>query len=254
MEKSMRYFYIDPARMDGDRVKITGEEARHIARVVRLHKDDRIHLLDGCGKAYEGIIRDVSAAVVTVDITGQRSVDTESPLAITVAQALIKDRKMDRLIRQLTEVGVTRWIPFSARRSVARMKTTKIAARLQRWEKISLAAVKQCRRGRPMRIEAPMDFQSMLAASETADLKLIFWEQAAFGRGVPVVQMPSPRKHCFLAVGPEGGFDETEMQAARRAGFVPLSLGPRILRAETAALAAAVLVQHWFGDLGEKIA
>lgn len=249
----MRYFYVNPAHMNGNQAEITGEEARHVVRVLRLQRGDRIHLLDGCGQEYEGVIRDASAAVVVVDIVQQRRISTESPLAITMAQALIKDRKMDRLVRQLTEIGVTRWIAFSARRSVPQIKPAKIGSRVQRWEKISIEAIKQCRRGKPMRIEPPMDFAAMLAASETADQKLIFWEQMTGEPVAPLSHIANPPTSCFVAVGPEGGFTETEVQEALAAGFVPVSLGPRILRAETAALAAAVLVQNRFGDLGEKI-
>ena len=156
---------------------------------------------------------------------------------------------MDQLVRQVTELGITRWIPFIARRSVPKPDELRLKSRYQRWRKISQEALKQSRRNKPVAIDPVVDFDTLLALARPYDLKVMFWEKADHcAPALPVGEInPSS---AFIVVGPEGGFEPAEAAAAQRQGFHLAGLGPRALRSETAAIAACALVQYLFGDMG----
>jgi len=159
---------------------------------------------------------------------------------------------MDGLVRQLTELGVTKWIPFFAERSVSRPEKKQISARTQRWKKIAKEALKQCKRGRIMEIGATVSFEEVLNLGESCDLKVVFWENEF---RLVNTQLPKHSRQIntiFAMLGPEGGFTSREIESARDQGFVTAALGPRILRAETATIAASVLLQYVFGDMSQK--
>jgi len=150
-------------------------------------------------------------------------------------------------VRQLTELGARCFIPFTCERAVARPDPKRMAARKARWETIAAESLKQCRRTRTPEITNLRDFNGMLTASDTADAKLVFWEAAS----APLATLPElkPGATVFAVLGPEGGLTADEVAAATACGFRVLSMGPRILRAETAAVAACALLQHRFGDM-----
>ncbi|MFO7714196.1 16S rRNA (uracil(1498)-N(3))-methyltransferase [Desulfosarcina sp.] len=246
---SLRRFYLAPEMIGSLQPEITGSDAGHICRVLRLSPGDAVELFDGAGNGYRAKITSASPRRVAFSIEKKFALLAESPVHITLAQAILKDRKMDDLIRQLTELGLDRWMPFYAARSVPLQAKKESATRLARWEKIALEAVKQCRRGRVPRIAPARDFDDMLAASDEYDLKIIFWEEAAQAFGLNGTAPLKPKK-IMLAIGPEGGFDAGEIQRAQACGFFTAGLGPRILRSETATLAACTLLQYRFGDMG----
>lgn len=247
---ALRRFYMAPEMVDQPQPVITGPDAGHICRVLRLSTDDIVELFDGTGKGYRARIVSASAKRVSFAIETSFTLLSESPVHITLAQGILKDRKMDALIRQLTELGVDCWMPFYAARSVPSPGNKGIGKRLARWEKIAIEAVKQCRRGRVPRIIPADTFNNMLAAAADCDRKIIFWEDANQAFDVPL----TPVKKILVVVGPEGGFDPGEIQKAKAQGFLITGLGPRILRAETAALAACTLVQYCFGDMNPNVA
>lgn len=156
---------------------------------------------------------------------------------------------MDTLIRQLTELGIDRWVPFYAARSVPAPSQKGLGKRIDRWEKIAIEAVKQCRRGRLPQIRPAGNFNQLLEVSDAYDLKIMFWEDTPQAFSIPAT-VPHTPKQVLLVVGPEGGFEIDEVRQARAHGFLTTGLGPRILRAETATLAALTLVQYGFGDMG----
>jgi 16S rRNA (uracil1498-N3)-methyltransferase len=246
---ALRRFYISPEMVHAPQPEITGSDAGHICRVLRLSAGDAVELFDATGNGYRAII--VSASPQRVRFTIEETVPllAESSVRITLAQGILKDRKMDDLIRQLTELGIARWIPFYAARSIPVPGKKGLGKRLDRWEKIALEAVKQCRRGRVPEIRPAGNFDEMLAASADCDLKILFWEGAAGAFEVPASAPQQPNKILVL-VGPEGGFDPGEVRRAQVHGFLATGLGPRILRAQTATLAACALVQFRFGDMG----
>ncbi|MGA6925769.1 MAG: 16S rRNA (uracil(1498)-N(3))-methyltransferase [Desulfosarcina sp.] len=251
IKQFLRRFFISPEAINAEDPEITGSEAGHICRVLRLSIGDVVELFDGTGKVYRARIVSAFPKQVRFAIMESLVPPTESSVSITLAQGVLKDRKMDDLIRQTTELGIDRWMPFYAARSVPVPGKKGIGARLERWEKIAIEAVKQCRRGRVPQIAPAEKFDDMLAAAAGSDLKIIFWEGAAQTFDIPWTA-PSKPKNIMVAIGPEGGFDPGEVRQAQAHGFLAAGLGPRILRAETATLAACTLVQCRFGDMGPE--
>jgi 16S rRNA (uracil1498-N3)-methyltransferase len=247
----MRRFYISPEQLAQPRPSIEGADARHLRVVLRSQPGDRITVLDGQGNAFQARVVALEREKVFVDLEMPLPENPGAASEIILAQGYLKDKKMDGLVRQLTELGIARWIPFLARRSVPVPDEKRLSGRYERWQKISLEAVKQCGRRRPMAIDPVAPFETALEQARDCEAKLIFWEKEA--------ESPSrtpPRVHgatrVFVMVGPEGGFEPGEVALARQAGFTVAGLGPRILRAETAALTAAVLAQLVFGDMGQN--
>ncbi len=245
----MRYFFIEHAQSTGSTFVITGSDARHIKTVLRLKSGDKIGLFDGKGFEYKAKIVDLSTGRVKVSVIRRFPSTAESPVQITVAQGFLKEKKMDGLVRQLSELGIIKWNPFIAERSVPRPDKKQLSARTKRWEKISKEAIKQCKRGCIMEIGDTVSFEEILNLSQTADLKIAFWENELQPLNA---ELPRPDRNVnkiYALLGPEGGFTQQEIESARDRGFVTASLGPRILRAETATVAACVLLQHLFGDM-----
>jgi 16S rRNA (uracil1498-N3)-methyltransferase len=150
-------------------------------------------------------------------------------------------------VRQLSELGVARFQPIVSERAVVRPAAGRSAHRVERWRKICIETLKQCRRGDLMEIEDVALFGSLLEAEGGCDLRIMFWENATHGL---VPQGAAGVRSVLVVLGPEGGFSDREAAAAEKAGFMLARLGPRVLRAETAAVAACAVVQYLFGDLG----
>jgi 16S rRNA (uracil1498-N3)-methyltransferase len=245
----MRYFFIEQAKSTGSTFIITGSDARHIKTVLRLKPGDKIGLLDGKGFEYEAEVVDLSAGRVKVLVIRRSPLDAESPVQITVVQGFLKEKKMDGLVRQLSELGIIKWIPFIADRSVPRPDKKQLLARTKRWGKISKEAIKQCKRGCIMEIGDTVSFEEILNLSQAADLKIAFWEDELQPLNAKLSGSDCKIKKIYVLLGPEGGFTRQEIESARDRGFVTASLGPRILRSETATVAACALLQHIFGDM-----
>jgi 16S rRNA (uracil1498-N3)-methyltransferase len=246
---ALRRFYVAPEIIHKSQPQITGSDAGHICRVLRLSAGDAVELFDGTGNGYRARIVAASPKQVLFNIEKSFVLLSESSVHITLAQGILKDRKMDNLIRHLTELGIDRWMPFYAARSVPVPGKKGLGARLERWEKIAREAVKQCRRGQVPQIAPAENFKDVLVAAVGYDLNVIFWEGAPQAFNIPGSAPQTPKK-IMVVVGPEGGFDPGEVQRAQEHGFLTTGLGPRILRAETATLAACTLVQYRFGDMG----
>jgi len=247
----MRYFFIDPARVKEQPVSIKGSEAHHIKNVLRLKPGDSVKLFDGTGFEYEAVIRDVSAKKVEVEIQNRLEAPAPSGVQLMVAQAFLKEKKMDDLVRKLCELGVSRWIPFFSQRSVARPDQKRLAGRILRWNRIATEAVKQCRRIDTIRIGEALSFEGILDFSRQCDLKIVFWENEAAPLAREFApEAAHPLQKILIVLGPEGGFTAREIEMLQNSGFITAGLGPRVLRAETATVAAAALVQYLLGDMG----
>lgn len=253
----MRRFPIAAERATvGEIVSLAAGDAVHLTRVLRLSAGAPVRLFDGRGGEYDGEVSEIAGPeMVRVRLVRRARASAESPLALTVAQALLKGGKMDDVIRQVTELGVTRILPFFAERSVSRPDPRRMAGKLDRWRRIARESLKQCRRSREPEVADPVSFDAMLTAGADADVRLFFWENAAGAArtsgGADGSEPEADRPESVFAVlGPEGGFGETEAEAARAAGFVLAGLGPRILRAETATVAACAVLQARYGDMG----
>jgi len=252
VKTGMRYFFIEKSESVDSTLSITGSDARHIRTVLRLKPGDTIGLFDGQGFEYEAKIIDVSSGKVKVSLIRRFSSTADSPIQIIVAQAFLKEKKMDGLVRQLSELGITKWVPYIAERSVSRPDKRQLSERTKRWEKIAKEAVKQCRRGRIMAIGETVSFEAALDLSRSMDLKIAFWEDEANPVDIQWTKHDHKIQTVFALIGPEGGFTRKEIESVRDKGFITAGLGPRVLRAETATVAACVLIQYLFGDMSQK--
>ena len=246
----MRRFFIDRSALEQPVPVISGTDARHIRSVLRLQSGAELRLVDGQGQAYDARIIRMAPGRVEVKILRSFLAEREPGAQIIIAQALLKDKKMDLLVRQLSELGIRTWVPFLSRRSIPRPRPAGRGDRRQRWEMIARAALKQCRRGRLLEITDTFTFEGALDYGRGCDVKIIFWENDPTPLRLSRPESGIGSSRVMALVGPEGGFTEQEIETAREAGFVTAGLGPRILKAETAAFTAGVLLQHLFGDLG----
>jgi 16S rRNA (uracil1498-N3)-methyltransferase len=235
-------FLIDRPAALGDALSLRAEEAKH-ARVRRLGVGDLVALFDGAGHSYVARLEALSreAAVVRI-IEALPERDGESPLALTLAIAALKSDRLDWVIEKATELGVARIQPFTSTHTLARPSRD----RQGRWRQIALAAAKQCGRSAAPAIGEPTDFAAVLALPAAA--RILFAEDGS-GASLTSIALAAPPS-LLAIVGAEGGFSADEVTVARRTGCHLVGLGPRILRAETAAVAAVVLCQARWGDLG----
>lgn len=250
----MRRFSINSSDISGEHAVIKGTDAKHIKNVLRLKPDDVVCLLDGSGNEYQARITDMEAGGIHFEILSKLEAKSESPTHIAVAQAFLKDKKMDTLVRQLTELGMSRWVPYMAERSVPRPDSKKLQARGERWGKIARESLKQCLRSTSPVIEPTVSFDKMLEIADDFPLKIMFWENESTCLETLAARMGKSAEKVLILLGPEGGFTEEEVQKAIDKGFTTISLGPRILKAETAAVAGFTLAQYFFGDMGKDIA
>jgi 16S rRNA (uracil1498-N3)-methyltransferase len=208
-----------------------------------------VGLADGCGLQGEACIMAMTRDRVTLEVLRRYPSPREPVGELVVAQALLKDQKMDHLLRQLTELGMTAWRPFVSLRSVPQLDERRQAARAERWQRIAREAVKQCRRGRLPELAPVGRLEDILQDGARFDERIFFWEDARRPLPVQPPQKGPASPKGLMVVGPEGGFAAEEAARAQQCGFRMAALGPRILRAETAAVAACTLVQHLYGDL-----
>ena len=245
----MPRFYIPNPHIQDGLLKIEGDEVKHIRKVLRLKAGDEILVFDGSGKEFEGTIVEERRSSVMVKVQGIFSSKGDSSLEVTLAQSLLKGEKMDYLIQKATELGVKEIIPFFSSRSVPLLEKSRRPNRHHRWGKIAVGASKQCGRGVVPKIESLQDYSGMLRAASTDHLRLILWE----GDGIKlkeVLERSGEKTKIFFVIGPEGGFSLDEVDEATRAGFVAVTLGKRILRAETASLCLLSILQYEWGDMG----
>jgi 16S rRNA (uracil1498-N3)-methyltransferase len=246
-------FFLPQAQIEHPASIITGAGINHIKNVLRLKPGDHIVIFDGTGAEYMARIRQLASDKVVVDIAEKMISSSESPVHISLAQAYLKEKKMDMLVRQATELGINHWQPFFSERSIPKPDKNRMYSRAQRWEKIMIEAVKQCRRSCLMEIGRSLLFDEVLLSANHADVKAIFWENT----DKPILSSDFSFetikiRSVYFVMGPEGGFSAGEVKKAIGAGFVPVKMGPRILRAETATVAACTIMQYLFGDFGEK--
>lgn len=226
---------------------ILGQDAKHMFKVLRLKKGAVIEISNGRGKDFMARILNASADRVDLDIFEEITLATESPIDITLCSGMLKDNKMDFVIKHVTQLGITKWVPFFSERSVPIPDTKKMGKRCERWETIAKESLKQCRRSRLPEICLPISFESLLMLPDPSDLKLAFWEKAS--TKLNTLKGKASVNRVFILIGPEGGFSENEIDVAIQKGFISCSLGPRILRAETASISSCTLIQHIFGDI-----
>jgi 16S rRNA (uracil1498-N3)-methyltransferase len=233
-------FFAPPSSIFDSRIVLDAEESHHLARVLRLVPGAMVFAFDGNGAEYECEVARVHKDAAELNVIARLSNEVESPLQLTLGQALIKGDKFDWVVQKATELGVTRLVPLVTEHSELR-KAEGRESRLQRWRRIALEATKQCGRRKLIELAEVATFVQFCAA-ETG-VKLIFSERG----GSRLADVPRANA-VTLAIGPEGGWSERELTLAEAHGFLPVQLGNRILRTETAAVAAVALAQYAFGD------
>ena len=246
----MARFFVSNKDLHEKKGRVSGEELEHMRRVLRLRPGDQVTLFDDQGWEHQGVIRVYTDEIGEVEILSSFRPERESPLEITLAQALGKGEKMDWVVEKATELGVRRIVPFFSSRTVPRLDRERLERRKSRWEKIALAAVKQSGRGRIPEIVLAGDFTELIGRSWECQLKLFFWEGESGQKLTQIRRERDRLDSVLLVIGPEGGFSPAEASEAKRCGFQPVSLGKRLLRTETAALAALSIVQCLWGDIG----
>ena len=228
--------------------EISREEAKHACRVLRLHVGDEIQALDGKGGRFQARIAELHDDGGTVEIL-RALPSNESAMRLTVYQGIPKAEKMELLAQKLTELGVARFVPVRMERCVVKLDAKEAEKRAQRLERIAQEAVKQCGRALPMEIAPAMDFGAALSDMQKQDLLLTPWEEAQGLRMTDVRQKMPNVTHCGIVIGTEGGISEQEIERMKAVGAIPVTLGTRILRTETAAIAAATLAMALWGDI-----
>ena len=245
----MSRFYVPAPRIEKGMLRVEGNEVRHIRRVLRLKTKDEIIIFDGLGKEYEGMIVEEAPSSVVIKIQNVFSSKRDSSLEVTLAQSLLKGEKMDYLIQKATELGVKEIIPFFSSRSVPLIEKSGKLKRHHRWGRIAIEASKQCGRGVIPKIELFQDYSEMLQIASPDSFRLILWEREGI-KLKEVLESSKEKTKIFSIIGPEGGFSQEEVEEAKRAGFIPITLGKRILRAETASLCLLSILQYERGDIG----
>jgi 16S rRNA (uracil1498-N3)-methyltransferase len=236
--------YIDAPLAAGTEARITGDAVLHLTRVLRLGPGDLVVAFDGRGGEYQGEIAATGRAVVHVRLLSHDPIERESPLALTLVQALARGEKMDLVVQKASELGAVRIVPVATERSVVALSTERGARRLAHWRAVATAACEQCGRNRVPEIVTPVTFFEALARPANGRRVLLEPSGTATLDAVPPVDAA-----IEVWVGPEGGFSDPEIAAARRSGAATATCGPRVLRTETAAIAALALLQGRYGDL-----
>ena len=245
---TMPVFRVDPGNVRAGQIRFTAEEAGHI-RAMRRQRGDVIRVSDGEFTEYEVELTELTHRGAAGRIRGRKETP-EDRVVIRLGQAVPKGEKLDGVVQKAVELGVHFIHPILAERSVPRLDERRAADRLKRWMRVAEAARKQCGRVRPMEVAAPGSLSSFLDESEDADLKVVLHERSTVGLR-KILSDARDIRSVALLVGPEGGFSETEVQTARTEGFIPCGIGTRILRTETAPIAAIAILGYVLGDLGE---
>lgn len=232
---------------DFPRMFALDESASSHVRVLRLEVDDIITLFDGAGGESNAAIVSIGKREVQVNLLAHHAVERESPLNITLVQALATGDKMDWIIQKATELGVTAIAPIQTVRATVRLSGERIEKRALHWQAVATAACEQCGRNRVPLVQPVLDFQAWLARRPLANSFILHPDAASDLLGAV---KPVASTGVALLIGPEGGFAPEELAAALRAGVQSARFGPRVLRTETAGMAALAALQSMFGDLG----
>jgi len=238
----MHRFFIPPERIDKGNVSITGGQAHQMREVLRLKSGDRVVVLDNSGMEYQVELRDITRERVYGKVIEQGLCQNEPEIKITLYQTLLKHDKFELVLQKCTEVGVSRFVPIICERCVVDVPSQ---SRFDRWRKILTEAAEQSKRGKTPDLDQAIDLKQ--ACEEVDGLSLMPWEQEA-GDGIKsTIKKFVDEKHVNIFIGPEGGFTPDEVEFARGKGIIPITLGKRILRAETAGVVTTSILMYEFG-------
>jgi 16S rRNA (uracil1498-N3)-methyltransferase len=229
----------------GDEVKLPAAGAYHVARVLRMREGAPLIVFDGMGGEYQAEITRVEGDAVSTKLMHHTPGTAESPLKVTLVQGVSRSERMDWTLQKATELGVTSIAPVLSARSVVRLDEKQAAKKQAHWQAIVIGACEQCGRTRVPHVATPVPLRNYFTNVKKEGLRLVL-SPSAPGSLAGLASLPNKVE---LLIGPEGGLDDDELNAARTAAFTPVRLGPRVLRTETAAVVALSVLQALWGDL-----
>jgi len=238
-------FYCPPPLHLGATLELPPEAAHHAQRVLRLRMHDAVQLFDGEGNALDATISEINGKRVVLGKLKPCAAEPQPSLHIVLAQAMCSSEKMDWVVQKATELGAAEIQPVQTQRSVAKLSGERIEKRTAHWRSVTIAACEQCGRNVLPQVHAPLEFSAWLAQMRgIPDTRFILLPEAA----TALHEQSAPQGKVTLLIGPEGGFSINEAQLARQVGFIPIRLGARVLRTETAAIAGIAALQTLWGD------
>jgi 16S rRNA (uracil1498-N3)-methyltransferase len=236
--------YVPGSLAAGETRQLPQEVAAHVARVLRARAGQLLTLFDGRGGEYDATIVQIDRRGVQVRIELHRAIERESPLPVTLLQALARGERMDFIVQKATELGVAAIVAMGGDRSVVRLDAEGLARRCEHWRAVAISACEQCGRNRVPTISHAADLASACGEVDVTSVRLLLAPDA----DQTLIAVTRQAARIALAVGPEGGFSDEELSLAQQQGFTFCRLGPRVLRAETAPLAALAAIQAVAGD------
>lgn len=238
-----RFFTSD---VDDAQGRITGDDALHIQRVLRMRAGEEITVCDLNGYDYKSVITSVSASQVCFRVKNKLKSCSEPSVSVTLYMSLPKGDKLELIVQKSVELGIERIVPVLSARCVSRPDAKSAAKKIERYNKIAYEAAKQCGRAKIPIVEDITDFKTAVKSAGQSELSLLFYEKG--GSPVNDIVYEKPKSVAFF-IGSEGGFDESEAKLAEECSVKIASLGPRILRCETAAIAALSIIMHQTGNM-----
>lgn len=242
----MPKFFVPRENIDGDTIRIGGEDVVHIKRVLRMREGDTLNMCDSSGCDYLAKIREIGEKDIFLDVLEKKKSETEPPVKVTLFQGIPKAGKMDYIIQKTTELGIFEIVPSVLSRCVVKLDGDK---KIKRWQKISEEAAKQSGRGIIPEIKEPMNLKEAIEELKKFDLAFVPYECEEENCLRDILKSKDDIKTVGFMIGPEGGFEKSEIDLLVENGITPISLGKRILRTETAGEAVLSMVMYEIGDI-----
>lgn len=252
----MHKFFVNENKIFGDTAIIEGEDVKHIYKVLRLKEGDKININNCNGKEFLGRIKEVSKANVQVELLENLDVNNEAPIDIYLFQGYPKSAKMDLIVQKCTELGIKEITPVITKRVISALGEVRNNdnKKIERWNKIAFEACKQSKRTIIPVVNDVIDFSQLLNCLNNMDLIVVPYENANnYGIRQMINNLHNKVKNIGIVIGPEGGFEESEIESLKNIGAHIVTLGPRILRTETAGFACLTLLMYELGDIGGTV-
>lgn len=238
--------YVDESLRPGIQVLLPEQAGEHVARVLRLERGHPLILFNGDGREFDATLAALAKRAVTAEVVAVREIDRESPLSLTLVQGIARGEKMDWILQKATELGIARVVPVITERTEVKLDEERAERRIAHWRSVLAGACEQCGRTRLPEIEPPQKLDRWLGSlADDGAIRLALLPEG----NAHLKALPRDFSAAIVCVGPEGGFSDNDVALLKHAGFDGLRLGPRILRTETAGIAAIAALQALAGDL-----
>jgi 16S rRNA (uracil1498-N3)-methyltransferase len=246
----MSKFFVEPENIQGDNIFIYGEDVNHITKVLRLGPNNIIIVCDGNGKDYKVSIQEINKKEIKTKVLESSYSLSESPIRVALYQGIPKAGKMEYIIQKTTELGIDRIVPVTTRRTVVKIEDKKSEQKkVQRWQKVAYEAAKQSNRGRVPHVAYPISYEEALKQLSLMDINLMPYEKEKTNHLKNVLKADMKAQSIGILIGPEGGFSDEEVQMSKDENLNIVTLGPRILRTETAGAAVLAILMYELGDM-----